>query len=150
MSEKATAHVYEAMVASSPEKVWKALTDGEQTQQYYFGTRVESDWTVGSSFRYYNPDNSLSSEGVIVEIEPQALLKTTWKPVWLESGGESSTVSWEIQSLGSSTLVKLTHAGIDDATFEQAQMSVGWVYVLSSLKSLLETGSALPVPEIFG
>jgi hypothetical protein len=56
-----------------------------------------------------------------------------------------------VQSLGgSSTLVKLTQADMDDATFEGGQIGMGWVFVLSSLKTLLETGTALPTPEVFG
>ncbi|HEU5377309.1 MAG TPA: SRPBCC domain-containing protein [Ktedonobacteraceae bacterium] len=149
MSNNTAGHVYEIIVRSTPENVWKAITDGKMTEQYYFNTRVESDWKAGSAFRYYDQKGGLSSEGAIVEITPQSHLKTTWKPVWL-SDGQPSTLIWDIQPLGSSTLLKLTQTDIDDATFEGAQMGMGWVFVLSSLKSLLETNKALDVPEIFG
>ncbi len=149
MSTNTSDHVYEIIVRTSPESVWKALTDSEETQKYYFHTRVESDWTVGSPYRGYDQQGGVSSEGEIVEIEPQSHLKTTFKPMWIPTNGsEPSTVSWDLQPLGPTTLLKLTHAGIDNATFEAAQMGAGWVYVLSSLKSLLETDEALP--DIFG
>lgn len=140
-------HIYETIVLGDADKVWQALTDGAQTQKYFFHTRVESDWKVGSTYRSYDLQGALSTDGEVVAIEPGSHLKTTWKPVWLD-GASPSTVSWDIQPLGPATLLKVTHSDIDDATFEAGQMGPGWVYVLSSLKSLLETGEALP--DIFG
>jgi uncharacterized protein YndB with AHSA1/START domain len=145
MSTSTSDHVYEIIVRSEPEKVWKALTDSEETQKYFFHTRVVSDWAVGSSYRGYDQEGGISSDGTIVEIEPQSHLKTTFQPAWLPTDNSTpSTVSWDVQVLGPATLLKLTHANIDDATFEAGQMGPGWVYILSSLKSLLETGEALP------
>jgi len=142
MIRNETKHTYEILIGSTPENVWKAITDGELTQKYYYGTRVESDWKAGSTFHYYKSDGSVSSDGKILEIEPQSHLKTLWKPVWL--GNVSSTVTWDLQPMGETTLLKLTHSDIDDATFEDAEFHVGWIYVLSSMKSLLETGKGLP------
>ena len=147
MSTATSEHVFEIMIHSSPETIWKSITDGEATQKYYFHTRVESDWTAKSPINYFEEDGGLSASGEILEITPGSLLKTTYKPVWLDNGVSPSVVSWEIQQLQPSlSLVKLTHAEVDDATI--AQMSSGWVYVLSNLKSVLETGEALP--ELFG
>jgi uncharacterized protein YndB with AHSA1/START domain len=152
MSQNSTTadHVYEIVIRSTPDQVWQALTDGEFTQRYYFNTRVESDWQPGSLCRYYDPKGNVSLEGEILEIEPQRSLKTTFKPMWVpqSEGGQLSTLSWEIQALGPVSSVKLTHAGIDDASFQAGRMHLGWVYALSSLKSLLETGE--PLPNIFG
>ena len=146
MSNSTTDHVYEIIIDGPAERVWQALTDGELTQKYYFNTRVDSDWQPGSVFHFYNPDGSVSSEGTVLEAEPQRHLKTSWKPVWL--GNSSSTLTWDIQSLGAMTLLKLVHQDIDDATFEEGQMHTGWLYVLSNMKSVLETGKALP--SLFG
>ncbi|GAB4199877.1 MAG: SRPBCC domain-containing protein [Roseiflexaceae bacterium] len=140
-------HTYETIVLSTPEQVWNALTDGELTQQYYFGTRVESDWTKGSPVRYYGYDGQIALDGEILEIEPAQRLVTTFVPNWVPGAG-SSQLSWEIQSLGPVSHIKLVHSGIDDATFEAGQMHLGWVFGLASLKSLLENGQALP--NIFG
>jgi uncharacterized protein YndB with AHSA1/START domain len=138
-----TSHVYEIIIDATPETVWKAITDGEQTQKYYFDGRVESDWKAGSTYHYYGPDGSVISDGNIVEIEAQSHLKTTWRPAWL-GDAPASTVIWDVQSVGPVTLLKLTHTDVDDATFEEAQFHVGWIFVISSMKSLLETGKALP------
>ena len=136
-------HVYEIMVGSTPEKVWQALTNGELTQKYYFGSRIESDWKPGSTYRSYSLSGDIDSEGDVVTVEPNSHLVTTFKPMWIP-GGIASTTNWEIQPVGPVTLVKLTHSDIDNASFEAAQFHTGWIYVLSSLKSLLETGEGLP------
>jgi uncharacterized protein YndB with AHSA1/START domain len=151
MSTNTSNHVYEVIVGSSVDNVWNGLTDGEMTQKYFFGSRIESDWKVGSAVQSYDSQGGLVSDGEVVKIEPKSQLQTTWKPMWLPPQGEKpSTLNWELQPLGPSTLLKLTHADIDDATFETGQMHVGWVYVISSLKTLLETGEALPTPDMFG
>jgi uncharacterized protein YndB with AHSA1/START domain len=136
-------HVYEIMIGSTPEKVWQALTDGELTQKYYFGSRFESDWKAGSSYRAYGQSGDVDSEGEIISIDSPSRLVATFKPLWL-SDATASTTDWEITAVGPVTLVKLTHSNIDDASFESAQFHSGWIYVLSSLKSLLETGEGLP------
>jgi uncharacterized protein YndB with AHSA1/START domain len=149
MSASTASHVYETFVRCTPEQAWKAIVDGEQTQKYFFGSRVESDWKAGSAISYIDPSGGPTSSGTILELETKSHIKSTWLPGWL-ADSQPSTVSWDVESVGSSTLLKLTHTDIDDATFESAQMGVGWVFILSSLKSLLETGEALPVPDIFG
>jgi uncharacterized protein YndB with AHSA1/START domain len=146
MSTVLPGHTFEIMVRCSPEEAWKAIVDGEITEKYYFHTRAESDWGVGSVIRYYEQSGDLSSEGNILEIEPGSYVKMTYKPVWLGENAPS-LVSWHVQPLKPAlTRVKLAHTDVDDAIF--AQMSSGWVYILSNLKSVLETGQ--PLPELFG
>ena len=140
-------HIYETVVLATPEQVWNALTDGELTQQYYFGTRVESDWKAGTPIRYIGYDGQVALDGEILEIAPAERLVTTFVPNWVP-GATSSKLSWEIQSLGPVNHIKLVHSEVDEATFEAGQMHLGWVFGLDSLKSLLETGKALP--NIFG
>lgn len=138
-------HTYEIVIGAPCESVWKAITDGEVTRKYYYNTSIESDWKVGSCFRYCTPDGSVLSEGTIIEAQPQSHLKMSWQASWL--GNVSSTLIWDLQPLGSITLLKLTHMDIDDAIFEEALMHQGWIFILSSMKSLLETGKALPAVE---
>ena len=44
--------VYVTYIATTPEKLWQALTDGAFTERYWFGTRIESDWTLGARVRF--------------------------------------------------------------------------------------------------
>ena len=51
-------HIYSVYIKASPDRVWRAITDGDETVRYYFGTRVASDWTAGSPLTYAYPDGS--------------------------------------------------------------------------------------------
>src|SRR5271169_2731340 len=53
--EKTMEKVFEIYIRTTPERLWRALTDGETRSKYNFGVRVDSDWTVGSPFRYSHP-----------------------------------------------------------------------------------------------
>jgi uncharacterized protein YndB with AHSA1/START domain len=145
MSQETATHVYETFIRTSPDRIWQALTDGDLTRQYYFNTQVESDWNLGSTLRYHGPRGTVDLDGQILEIETANRLVTTFEPKWFpQTDAAPSTLSWEIQPMGPVTGVKLTHANIDNASFEAGQMHLGWVYCLSGLKSLLETGEGLP------
>ena len=54
---------YDVQIDAPPERVWKALTDPELTEKYYFGTRVESDWAPGGPIRYRNAQGGVDLEG---------------------------------------------------------------------------------------
>lgn len=140
-------HVYETFVRATPAQIWKALTDGELSQKFYFGDRVESDWKIGSVVTYWGATGNKDSEGVVLEIEPNSLLKTTMVPAWLPlpPGTEPSKTAWTIQPISDTvTQVAINHSDVADDVFEQGQFHMGWLYVLASLKSLLETGDGLP------
>lgn len=61
--------VYVAYIATTPEKLWQALTTPEFTARYWFGRRVESDWRVGSPVRYMTDDGRLSDSGEVLECD---------------------------------------------------------------------------------
>ena len=145
MTQGSSTHVYEIFIRATPDRIWQALTDGTLTQKYYFNTRVESDWQPGSSLLYHGPRGTVDLDGKILEIAPGERLVTTFEPKWFpQTDSTPSTLAWEIQDMHVVTQVKLTHADIDDASFEAGQMHLGWVYCLSGLKRLLETGEGLP------
>jgi uncharacterized protein YndB with AHSA1/START domain len=142
--------VYETYTRATAENVWQALTDPEVTQQYYYYTRAESDWKQGSTVSWVNQEGNADLEGKILEIEEPRRLVTTFEPAWAPKveGVTPSTVSYEIQSFGDITKLTLTHAGIDPSDPADAGVHEGWVQIVSSLKSLLETGQ--PIPMIMG
>jgi len=144
MSQNAT-RVYEIYIHSTPERMWQSLTDPELTQQYYFNTRVESDWKSSSTVVYRNPQGNVDLEGEVLEIDPPRRLVTTFKPTWAPqvTGTAPSTVSWEIESIGEACKLTLTHAGFDQDSPMADMIHNAWIQTLSSLKSLLETGQPL-------
>lgn len=145
MTEK-PAQIFEVFIRTTPEKLWQALTDGTFTRQYYRGARVESDWTTGASYQYIDPAGGTMLAGEILEIDPPHKLVTTFKPLWAaESDGavEISKVTWEIAVLGNACKLTVIHDGLNPTNNLTKGISSGWAQILSSLKTLLETGEPL-------
>ncbi|WP_427895102.1 SRPBCC domain-containing protein [Kribbella sp. GL6] len=141
MSKPAMIHL--TYIQTTPEKLWAALTSGAFTQLYWFGRRIESDWTVGSPVRFYDSaDDSLTDSGeVLVYDEPKTLAYTFKNEV---STGEQipSRVTFTIEPR-SETVVKLqvVHDEIAEDTVEGWRN--GWGPILANLKTYLETGRTL-------
>jgi uncharacterized protein YndB with AHSA1/START domain len=143
--------VYVTFIATTPEKLWQALTDGAFTEQYWFGTRIESDWTLGARVSFSRNDE-VSDYGVVLECEPPRRLSYSWRVEFHEEFRHErpSRVTFEIEPIPASTggkrpEVKLTviHDDFDDGSKVFRAVSGGWPLVLASLKSLLETGGGL-------
>lgn len=144
MSEKHS-HVFEVYIRTTPERLWQAITDGTITAQYYFGSRVESSWTPGAAYRYPNPSGGLLVEGEVLEVDPPRRLVTTFRPLWLP-GGENAPVSkvtWEIEQVGQACKLTMTHDDLEKDSPRTQTIIAGWAQILSSLKTLLETGEPL-------
>ncbi len=142
MSE-APKHVYEVYIAATPEQVWRAITESEFTQQYYYGNTVESDWKPGSPMVYRGADGTASIECEVLEADPpRRLVHTFFFPGTDES---PSRCTWSIEARGSASLLVLTHDEFDSETSTYRSVAHGWVPILSGLKTLLETGKPLEI-----
>jgi uncharacterized protein YndB with AHSA1/START domain len=135
---------YEVEVRATPERLWQSLTDPELTQQYYFGTRVESDWAPGSPVRYRNAQGGVDVDGEVVEAERGRRLVTTFRPAWEPAveGTPPSTVTWEITPQDQATRLRVTHDGIDPAAVEMYDGS--WQGALQALRQVLQAGEPVP------
>jgi uncharacterized protein YndB with AHSA1/START domain/DNA-binding transcriptional ArsR family regulator len=140
-------HVFEIFIQAPPEKVWAALTESDFTTQYYYASRVESDWTPGSEFRYTLPDGKEAIRGEVLEAEPGRKLVTTFDACWDDgvAADEPSRISWGIERQGDACKLTVTHDGFAGETETYRQISGGMPYILSGLKTLLETGKPLAV-----
>ena len=138
-----TTHVYEIFIRTTPERLWQALTDGDQTAQYYFGTRVQDITDVGANYQYTAPDGSSMLSGKVLEADPPRKLVTTFIPRWVESPQES-TVTYEITPEDGICKLTLRHEQLIVGDSLTDGVREGWARILSSLKSLLESGAALP------
>lgn len=140
MSKPAMIHV--TYIETTPEKLWEALTSGAFTQLYWFGRRIESDWTVGSPVRFYDSaDDSLTDSGeVLVYDEPKTLAYTFKNEVTGEQVPGRVTFTIEPRN---ETVVKLqvVHDEIAEDTVEGWRN--GWGPILANLKTYLETGRTL-------
>lgn len=143
MSEKPT-HVFEIFIRTTPERLWDALTNGEITPQYYFGTRVESSWENGAPYRYTTPDGNSLLDGEVVESDPPRRLVTTFRPLFGDDPNPlTSRVAFEIEPAGATCKLTLTHSDLDPNYPATQGIKTGWAQILSGLKTLLETGEPL-------
>ena len=140
------AFVYVTYIATTPEKLWEALTDGEFTRRYWGGRLIQSDWNVGSAVRHVKQDGGIDWQGeVLLSQRPRLLSYTFHMEISDEHRSERpSRITFEIEPIGSVVKLTLTHEDFasGSATFETTRH--GWPAIMSSLKSLLETGSPLP------
>lgn len=139
-------YVYVTYIATTPERLWEALTEGEFTQQYWGGRRITSDWTVGAPVRHVRDDGGIDWQGEVLRWEPPRLLSYTFH-MQISDGHRDerpSRVTFELEPLGHVVKLTLTHDefGPDSATLETTRH--GWPAIMSSLKSLLESGDPLP------
>ena len=139
--------VYVTYINSTPEKVWEALTNPEFTRQYWGGLRVESDWKKGSSVKYIKEVGKVHLEGKVLQVDPPLLLSYTWAAdaSFPAEGDEETRVTFELSTSDGVTKLITTHEGFVAGSTLLGKISNGWPAVLSSLKSLLETGKAIPI-----
>ena len=140
--------VYTIYIAATPEKVWEALTSAELSRKYFFGNAVEIELKVGGRFIVRQPDGALHISGEVVECQPPRKLTFTFNVNWpalIEKLGPT-LVSYDIEPAGDA--VRLTMTESHDRPLSDDILSggrQGWPAILSSLKSLLETGQPLVI-----
>ncbi|MGP8258329.1 MAG: SRPBCC family protein [Acidobacteriaceae bacterium] len=137
--------VYVTYIRTTAERLWSALTEPEFTRRYWMATTQESEWQPGSAWCIKFADGRLADSGEVVEIEPPRRLVLKWRhEIQPELTAEGySHLTFELAQQGE--YVKLTVLHVmdkSDSLFIKA-VSGGWPIILSSLKSLLETGEAL-------
>jgi uncharacterized protein YndB with AHSA1/START domain len=139
-------HIYKSYIRGSIEEVWEAITNPEKTKQYFYGTEVESDWEVGSSMNYRYPDGTLASDGEILAIDPPKRMEFTFRALWddkLKAEGPAREV-WQLAESNGMVELKIEIFEIGPLSLED--FSEGLPYIVAGLKSLVETGKALPSP----
>ena len=140
-----TRHVYEIYIKATPDEVWQAITDPAFTQQYFYGTAIESGLGVGDGYRYVTPRGDTALEGVIEEVEPGRRLTMTMR--FLYDAGLAAEppgrVEWVITPAGNVTRLTLRHGDLFKSPLTWEHVRLGWVPVIDGLKTLLETGSPL-------
>ena len=135
--------VYTTFIRSTPEKTWEAITDPKFTRQYWGGMANVSDWKRGSKWEHHNPDNEVWIIGEVTECTPPTRLVLTWADP--DDLKDKSRVTFEIQKVGDSVCLIVTHDNFTPDSTMAEKVAGGWPRVLSSLKSFLETGKGLNV-----
>jgi uncharacterized protein YndB with AHSA1/START domain len=136
--------VYQVFVKASPEQVWEAITTPEFTAQYFHGSRIE---TTPERMVSHAPNGDLRRDDEVFEYDPPRRLVHAWHPLYDPelAAEEPSRVSWEIEPQdGGFTKLTVVHDRLEGAPKTAASVvGEGWMFVLSGLKTLLETGRPL-------
>ena len=140
--------VYVTYIASTPEKVWDALTQPEFTRQYFFGRTIEIEPKQGGAFILRMPDGRVDVKGSVVTWDPPRRLAVTWLVDWIEDMRNlpECLVTYEIAQAGEAVRLTMTEAHQWDVPDDLLSGGrAGWPAILSSLKSVLETGGPLSI-----
>ena len=137
--------VFEIYIKTSPERLWRAITDPELRRKYNFGLVVSSAWTEGSHYEGRG-QGQLVMEGENLEVDPPRRLVQSFRAQWGEDvkAEGSSRVTWEITQVADSCRLLVIHDQLREGANEQ--LYGGWPMILSGLKTLLETGETLTTP----
>jgi uncharacterized protein YndB with AHSA1/START domain len=154
-----TEFVYTTYIHTTPQRLWQALTDPAFTRRYW-GATIETDWAVGSTMTWEQRGVTVADPAqVVLESEPYRRLSYSWQTITPEfaakfgfsdeflatvSSERRSKVTFEIEPAGENVKLTVVHDGFDPGSAMLESISGGWPAVLSSLKTLLETGEALP------
>jgi uncharacterized protein YndB with AHSA1/START domain len=136
---------YVTYTASTPEKVWQALTSSEFTRKYFWERAIEVEPRVGGAFALKLPDGRVNVQGKVIEYDPPRKLSVTWHVEWPEDFRKlpECLVTYEIAPAGEAVRLMMAEShswNVPEAILAGGRM--GWPAVLSGLKSLLETGKA--------
>ncbi len=137
--------VHVTYIRTTPEKLWKALIDPEFTRRFWNETWQDCAWKPGATWRLMIPDGRVADAGEVVEIEPQRRLVLRWRNEFMPELREEgySRMTYEIEKKGESVKLTVIHEMERGGSKLIDAVSGGWPMILSSLKSLLETGQAL-------
>jgi uncharacterized protein YndB with AHSA1/START domain len=147
LEENTMEKVFEIYIKTNPERLWEAITDPDLRQTYSFGLRVMSDWTPGSRYEAVHASTpGVFCEGENLEVDPPRRLVQSFTALWGEDvrAEGTSRVTWEIEPIGDSCRLTVTHDQLREDT--NNQIYGGWPMILSGLKTLLETGESLTTP----
>jgi len=138
-------YVYVTYIRTTPQKLWDALTKPEFTRQYWFGVTQESEWKPGASWTMKFPDDRIADAGEVLEIDPPRGLVLKWRNEFrpeLKEEGYSRCV-YDLEEDKGVVRLTITHSIEKDNAKIIEAVSGGWPRILSSLKSMLETGTPM-------
>jgi DNA-binding transcriptional ArsR family regulator len=152
MEPKKMEKVFEIYIRTTPERLWEAITDRETRGKFQFGARINSEWIPGSTYAITTGTDAAGAdamplvEGENLEIDPPRRLVQSARMLWgddVKAEG-TSRVTWEIEPVGDSCRLTLTHSELNENANDQ--LYGGWPMILSGLKTWIETETVLTTP----
>lgn len=153
------AFVYISHIKTTPVRLWQALTEPESTKRYW-GLSFDTDWAPGSEMTWVEVGGTIADpEQRVLVFDPPRRLAYTWHtftPEWAERAGVGeevlatiaaeprSKVAFDLEPVGPTVKLTVTHDGFEPGSTVLEKIGQGWPELVSSLKTLLETGEPLP------
>lgn len=138
--------VYVIYIQTTPDRVWDALLDPEMTKDFWGFKRNRSDWKAGSAWQHedYDDASDVAVTGTVLESERPRRLVLTWtRPQHAQDPDKTSRVTFTIEDAFGATKLTVLHSELDAQGLRD--ISAGWPAILSSLKTMLETGASMPM-----
>jgi uncharacterized protein YndB with AHSA1/START domain len=139
-----TTQVYSVFIKATPEQIWEAITTPAFTEQYFYGSRIT---VTPEAYASTNAEGNDLVWGAVSEFEPPRRLVHTWRSLYDEemAAEDESRVTWEIEAQEDGvSLLTVVHDRLEGAPKTAVSVSgVGWMRVISGLKTVLETGGPL-------
>jgi uncharacterized protein YndB with AHSA1/START domain len=143
-TEVQTTQVYNILIKATPEAVWEAITKPEFTERYFYGARIT---VAPDHYSSLSPSGDVWGDEAVYEYDPPRKLVHGWRSRFDPelADEDESRVTWEIEPQDNGTcLLTVVHDQLEGAPKTAASVAgVGWMTVLSGLKTLLETGKPL-------
>jgi uncharacterized protein YndB with AHSA1/START domain len=145
MATTKASFVYVTYILSTPEKVFGALLEPELTRQYWGLSRNVSDWKVGSRWEHQDYENkTVKVVGKVLESDPPRRLVLSWGSLANEEQPEKhSRVTFLVEPFADAVRLTVTHDELEPEAMRG--ITQGWPAILSSLKTLLESGKPMPM-----
>ncbi len=148
MTPKKMEKVFEIYIRTTPERLWDAITDRETRSKFQFGARIESEWKPGTPYAVTTGEGGAMTlvEGENLEVDPPRRLVQSARMLWGDDvrAEGTSRVTWEIEPVGDSCRLTLTHSELNENANDQ--LYGGWPMILSGLKTWIETETVLTTP----
>jgi uncharacterized protein YndB with AHSA1/START domain len=137
--------VYVVYIQSTAEKVYDALSDPELTKLYWGRAKNVSDWKVGSTWQHQDYDEPCKAkvQGEVLLADRPNRLVLTWRRPAHAKGENESRLTFQVEPAFGAVRLTVTHEDLNEETLKG--VSTGWPAILSSLKTLLESGQPMPM-----
>lgn len=153
------AFVYISHIKTTPERLWQALIEPETTKRYW-GLSFDTDWAPGSPMAWVEEGGAISDpDQKVLMFDPMRRLSYTWHtftPEWAARAGideglraamvaePRSKVAFDLEAAEQTVKLTVTHDGFEPGSTVLEMIREGWPQLISSLKTLMETGQPLP------
>ena len=139
-----SAQVHRIFIKADPEAIWEAITKPEFTRRYFYGSSIETTTKPGSPCVYRSADTPTPLvDGEVLESDPGHRLVITWRSLYHPPSADepASRVTWLIEPLEDGHCrLTVIHDRLDDSPNTAENVGAAWMFVLSGLKTVVETG----------